>query len=132
MGEMVGLASSRRNQSEPDRHEHPRVRRHDGYQRPFHISVHPSHGSRDAGATAGHDPHIVDGLAGEAVCCATKFAQVGFARALDRELELHGTKVWVFRPGGVKSTQRTLEQEMKENSFSKEKIRPPGLPGPGP
>lgn len=61
-----------------------------------------------------------------------KFAQVGFARALDRELGLHGTKVWVYRPGGVKSTQRTMEQEMKENSFSKEKIRPPGLPGPGP
>ncbi|HEY6840261.1 MAG TPA: SDR family oxidoreductase [Chthoniobacterales bacterium] len=74
----------------------------------------------------------VYGLAGEAVCCATKFAQVGFARALDRELGLHGTKVWVFRPAGVKSTQRTMEQEMKENPFSKEKIRPPGLPGPGP
>jgi NADP-dependent 3-hydroxy acid dehydrogenase YdfG len=29
----------------------------------------------------------VYGLAGEAVCCATKFAQVGFARALDRECD---------------------------------------------
>jgi hypothetical protein len=28
-------------------------------------------------------------------------------------------------------TQRTMEQEMKENSFSKEQIRAPGLPRPG-
>ena len=33
------------------------------------------------------------GFAGEAVYCATKFAQVGFAQALDKELRPHGIKV---------------------------------------
>ncbi len=35
----------------------------------------------------------VMGFAGEAVYCATKFAQVGFTQALDRELRPHGIKV---------------------------------------
>src|SRR5258707_3337841 len=43
------------------------------------------------------------GFAGEAVYCATKFAQVGFAQALDRELRVHGIKVGVICPGGVKT-----------------------------
>jgi short-subunit dehydrogenase len=43
------------------------------------------------------------GFAGEAVYCATKFAQVGFAQALDKELRLHGIKVGVLCPGGVKT-----------------------------
>jgi NADP-dependent 3-hydroxy acid dehydrogenase YdfG len=43
------------------------------------------------------------GFAGEAVYCATKFAQVGFAQALDRELRPHGIKVGVICPGGVKT-----------------------------
>ena len=43
------------------------------------------------------------GFGGEAVYCATKFAQVGFAQALDRELRLHGIKVGVICPGGVKT-----------------------------
>jgi 3-oxoacyl-[acyl-carrier protein] reductase len=33
----------------------------------------------------------------------TKFAQVGFAQALDRELRPHGIKVGVICPGGVKT-----------------------------
>ena len=45
----------------------------------------------------------VYGFAGEAVYCATKFAQVGFAQALDNELRLHGIKVGVICPGGVKT-----------------------------
>ncbi|MEJ7680735.1 MAG: SDR family oxidoreductase [Segetibacter sp.] len=43
------------------------------------------------------------GFAGEAVYCATKFAQVGFAQALDRELRASGIKVGVICPGGVKT-----------------------------
>ncbi len=54
------------------------------------------------------------GFAGEAVYCATKFAQVGFAQALDRELRPIGIKVGVICPGGVKTefalgTGRTTE-----------------------
>lgn len=45
----------------------------------------------------------VMGFAGEAVYCATKFAQVGFTQALDRELRPHGIKVGVICPGGVKT-----------------------------
>jgi NADP-dependent 3-hydroxy acid dehydrogenase YdfG len=43
------------------------------------------------------------GFGGEAVYCATKFAQVGFAQALDKELRTHGIKVGVLCPGGVKT-----------------------------
>jgi len=43
------------------------------------------------------------GFAGEAVYCATKFAQVGFTQALDRELRPHGIKAGVICPGGVKT-----------------------------
>ena len=43
------------------------------------------------------------GFAGEAVYCATKFAQVGFAQALDKELRPFGIKVGVICPGGVKT-----------------------------
>jgi len=36
------------------------------------------------------------GFAGEAVYCATKFAQVGFAQALDKELRTQDIKVASF------------------------------------
>ncbi|HEV2762980.1 MAG TPA: SDR family oxidoreductase [Pyrinomonadaceae bacterium] len=45
----------------------------------------------------------VYGFPGEAVYCATKFAQVGFAQALDKELRPHGIKVGSICPGGVKT-----------------------------
>jgi len=45
----------------------------------------------------------VYGFAGEAVYCATKFAQIGFAEALDKELRPHGIKVGTICPGGVKT-----------------------------
>jgi 3-oxoacyl-[acyl-carrier protein] reductase len=45
----------------------------------------------------------VSGFAGESVYCMTKFAQVGFAQALDRELRPHGIKVGAICPGGVKT-----------------------------
>jgi 3-oxoacyl-[acyl-carrier protein] reductase len=43
------------------------------------------------------------GFSGQAVYCATKFAQVGFAQALDKELRPNGIKVGVICPGGVKT-----------------------------
>ena len=45
----------------------------------------------------------VCGFPGEAVYCATKFAQVGFAQGLDKELRPHGIKVGTINPGGVKT-----------------------------
>ena len=45
----------------------------------------------------------VYGFAGQAVYCATKFAQVGFAQSLDKELRTKGIKVGVICPGGVKT-----------------------------
>lgn len=45
----------------------------------------------------------VYGFAGEAVYCATKFAQIGFAQGLDKELRPHGIKVGTICPGGVKT-----------------------------
>ncbi len=45
----------------------------------------------------------LQGYAGEAVYCATKFAQVGFAQALDGEMRKHGVKVGTICPGGVKT-----------------------------
>lgn len=45
----------------------------------------------------------VYGFGGEAVYCMTKFAQVGFAQALDRELRESGLKVGAICPGGIKT-----------------------------
>jgi len=43
------------------------------------------------------------GFPNQAVYCMSKFAQDGFARALDRELRESGIKVGVICPGGVKT-----------------------------
>ena len=59
----------------------------------------------------------VYGFAGEAVYCATKFAQVGFAQALDRELRPYGIKVGVICPGGVK-TEFALGKGRTEKSVA--------------
>jgi NADP-dependent 3-hydroxy acid dehydrogenase YdfG len=45
----------------------------------------------------------LQGYAGEAVYCASKFAQVGFAQALDAELRKHGISVGAVCPGGTKT-----------------------------
>ena len=45
----------------------------------------------------------LQGAAGEAVYCATKFAQVGFSQALDAELRKHNIRVGTVCPGGMKS-----------------------------
>jgi NADP-dependent 3-hydroxy acid dehydrogenase YdfG len=59
----------------------------------------------------------VYGFAGEAVYCATKFAQVGFAQALDKELRPKGVKVGVICPGGVK-TEFALGKGRTEQSVA--------------
>jgi 3-oxoacyl-[acyl-carrier protein] reductase len=56
----------------------------------------------------------LQGAAGEAVYCATKFAQSGFAQALDAELRKHGIKVGTIFPGGVK-TEFALGQGRTED-----------------
>lgn len=45
----------------------------------------------------------VYGFGGESVYCMTKFAQIGFAQSLDRELRGSGIKVGAICPGGVKT-----------------------------
>src|SRR5436309_162954 len=57
------------------------------------------------------------GFAGEAVYCASKFAQVGFAQALDKELHPYGIKVGVICPGGVK-TEFALGKGRTEESVA--------------
>ena len=67
------------------------------------------------------------GFAGEAVYCATKFAQVGFAQALDKELRTQGIKVGVICPGGVKTEfalgrGRTQESVGQSNMLDPEDV----------
>jgi 3-oxoacyl-[acyl-carrier protein] reductase len=69
----------------------------------------------------------VYGFAGEAVYCATKFAQVGFAQALDRELRPNGIKVGAICPGGVKTefaigTGRTEEGVAQSSMLAAEDV----------
>jgi 3-oxoacyl-[acyl-carrier protein] reductase len=63
----------------------------------------------------------VYGFGGEAVYCMTKFAQVGFAQALDRELRERGIKVGAICPGGVKTEfalgKGRTEQSVKESAM---------------
>lgn len=46
----------------------------------------------------------VRGFPNEAVYCATKHAQMGFATALDKELREYNIKVGTLNPGGVNTT----------------------------
>ena len=57
------------------------------------------------------------GFGGEAVYCATKFAQVGFAQALDKELRPYGIKVGAICPGGAK-TEFALGKGRTEESVA--------------
>jgi NADP-dependent 3-hydroxy acid dehydrogenase YdfG len=59
----------------------------------------------------------VYGFPGEAVYCATKFAQVGLAQGLDKELRPHGIKVGTINPGGVK-TEFALGKGRTESSVA--------------
>ena len=64
------------------------------------------------------------GFGGEAVYCATKFAQVGFAQALDKELRASGIKVGVICPGGVK-TEFALGRGRTEQGVSDSQMLEP-------
>src|SRR6202049_3570444 len=64
------------------------------------------------------------GFAGEAVYCATKFAQVGFAQALDKELRTQEIKVGVICPGGVK-TEFALGRGRTPEGVSESKMLDP-------
>jgi 3-oxoacyl-[acyl-carrier protein] reductase len=69
----------------------------------------------------------VYGFGGEAVYCMTKFAQVGFAQALDRELRESGIKVGAICPGGVKTEfaigkGRTEESVKQSNMLDPEDV----------
>jgi 3-oxoacyl-[acyl-carrier protein] reductase len=57
------------------------------------------------------------GFGGEAVYCATKFAQIGFVQALDKELRPYGIKVGAICPGGVK-TEFALGKGRTEESVA--------------
>jgi 3-oxoacyl-[acyl-carrier protein] reductase len=65
----------------------------------------------------------LQGYAGEAVYCASKFAQIGFAQALDAELRKHGIKVGTICPGGVKTefaVGKGRTEESVKNSYMME------------
>ena len=66
----------------------------------------------------------VYGFPGEAVYCSTKFAQVGFTQALDKELRPHGIKVGVICPGGVK-TEFALGRGRTEESVAQSDMLEP-------
>ena len=66
----------------------------------------------------------VYGFGGEAVYCMTKFAQVGFAQALDKELRASGIKVGAICPGGVK-TEFALGKGRTEQSVAQSEMLDP-------
>lgn len=66
----------------------------------------------------------LQGYPGEAVYCASKFAQVGFAQALDGELRKHNIKVGVLCPGGTKS-EFALGYGRSEDSVRNSKMMEP-------
>ncbi|MEO6392370.1 MAG: SDR family oxidoreductase, partial [Pyrinomonadaceae bacterium] len=69
------------------------------------------------------------GFAGEAVYCSTKFAQVGFAQALDKELRLKGIKVGVMCPGGVKTEFALGHGRTEEGVASSGMLEPSDVAG---
>lgn len=71
----------------------------------------------------------VYGFGGEAVYCATKFAQVGFVQALDRELRPHGIKVGAICPGGVKTEFALGKGRTEESVATSEMLNPEDVAG---
>src|SRR5512141_3068239 len=69
------------------------------------------------------------GFPGEAVYCATKFAQVGFAQALDKELRAYGIKVGAICPGGVKTEFALRKGRTEERVATSEMLHPEDVPG---
>lgn len=64
------------------------------------------------------------GFPGEAVYCSTKFAQVGFTQALDKELRPHGIKVGAICPGGVKTEFALGRGRTEEGVASSQMLEP--------
>jgi len=69
------------------------------------------------------------GFPGEAVYCATKFAQVGFAQALDKELRPYGIKVGAICPGGVKTEFALGKGRTEEGVAASEMLDPEDVAG---
>jgi NADP-dependent 3-hydroxy acid dehydrogenase YdfG len=69
------------------------------------------------------------GFAGEAVYCATKFAQVGFAQALDKELRPYGIKVGAICPGGVKTEFALGKGRTQEGVTRSDMLEPEDVAG---
>lgn len=69
------------------------------------------------------------GFGGQAVYCATKFAQVGFAQSLDRELRPHGIRVGVICPGGVKTEFALGRGRTEEGVAASEMLEPEDVAG---
>ena len=69
------------------------------------------------------------GFPGEAVYCATKFAQVGFAQALDKELRAYGIKVGAICPGGVKTEFALGKGRTEEGVAASEMLDPEDVAG---
>jgi 3-oxoacyl-[acyl-carrier protein] reductase len=69
------------------------------------------------------------GFPGEAVYCATKFAQVGFAQALDKELRPYGIKVGAICPGGVKTEFALGKGRTEESVAASEMLDPEDVAG---
>jgi 3-oxoacyl-[acyl-carrier protein] reductase len=66
----------------------------------------------------------LQGAGGEAVYSASKFAQRGFAQALDAELRPHGIRVGTIFPGGVK-TEFALGRGRTEESIRASRMMDP-------
>lgn len=69
------------------------------------------------------------GFPGEAVYCMTKFAQVGFAQALDKELRPHGIKVGAICPGGVKTEFALGKGRTEEGVAASDMLEPEDVAG---
>ena len=69
------------------------------------------------------------GFPGEAVYCMTKFAQVGFAQALDKELRPHGIKVGAICPGGVKTEFARGKGRTEEGAAASDMREPEAVAG---
>jgi len=67
------------------------------------------------------------GFGGQAVYCASKFAEIGFTQALDKELRPHGIKVGAICPGGTKTEfalgkGRTVESVAQSGMLAPEDV----------
>jgi NADP-dependent 3-hydroxy acid dehydrogenase YdfG len=71
----------------------------------------------------------VYGFGGETVYCMTKFAQVGFAQALDRELRESGIKVGAICPGGVKTEFAIGKGRTKQGVTQSDMLDPEDVAG---